>query len=120
MVGSPNRRKIARRSDDFQENRWYTSSKRKATRRAKSLEGRTTMKPYIVKFRHVDEGVDGTLRSEEMYLCLHDEDRRGAFEKYLQVTGGEQMQNYFISVTGEDKIEAFWDASTWKFVTIPS
>jgi hypothetical protein len=78
------------------------------------------MRPYIVKFNHVSESDRGKMNSEEMFLCLHAEDRRDAFEKYIQVTGGEQSQNYFVSVTGEDKIEAFWDRSTWKFFTIPS
>jgi hypothetical protein len=78
------------------------------------------MKPYIVKFQHFSEGTDGTMDSEEMYLCLHAENKRDAFEKYLHVTDGEQSQNYLVSVTGEDRIEAFWDAATWKFVTIPS
>jgi hypothetical protein len=78
------------------------------------------MKPYIVKFQHYSEGADGNMQSEDMYLCLHAMDRRDAFEKYLHVTDGEQSQNYLVSVTGEDKVEAFWDASSWKFVTIPS
>ena len=78
------------------------------------------MKPYIVKFKYLTEDIKGAINSEEMFLCLHAEDRRDAFEKYLQVTGGEQRQSYVISVTGEDKIEAFWNASTWSFVTIPT
>ncbi len=65
------------------------------------------MKPYIVKFQHFSEGVDGTLHSEDMFLCLHATNKRDAFEKYLHVTNGEQSQNFLTSVTGDDKVEAF-------------
>jgi hypothetical protein len=88
--------------------------------RPRALKEGLHMKPYIVKFQHLSEGMKGDIEREEMFLCLHATDRRGAFEKYLQVTGGEQMQNYFISVTGENKIETYWDRSRWTFFTIPT
>jgi hypothetical protein len=78
------------------------------------------MRPYIVKFIHSDEQVDGTYVSQEMYLCLSATDKRDAFERYLQVTGGEQRQNMIVSVTGKDKIEAFWSREHWSFFTIPT
>ena len=78
------------------------------------------MKPYIVKFQHYTEGTDGSTHYEDMYLCLHAKNKRDAFEKYLHVTDGEQRHNYLISVTGEDKIECFWDATMFTFFTIPS
>jgi hypothetical protein len=77
------------------------------------------MKPYIVKFNYLSEDAKGKVTSEEMFLCLHAKDRREAFEKYLQVTGGESRQSYVVSVTGQDKIEAFWSTKDWKFFTIP-
>ena len=75
------------------------------------------MKPYIVKFNYVTEDANGAFNSEEMFLCLHGEDRRDAFEKYLQVTGGETRQCYVVSVIDETKVEMFWDRSTWSFMT---
>ncbi len=78
------------------------------------------MKPFIVKFNYVTESERGKYTTEEMFLCLHGDDRRDAFEKYLQVTGGESRQCYIVSVVGPDKIEAFWDRSLWRFVTIPT
>jgi hypothetical protein len=45
------------------------------------------MKPFIVKFNYVTESERGKFNTEEMFLCLHADDRRDAFEKYLQVTG---------------------------------
>ena len=74
------------------------------------------MHPYIVKFMHSDDGSP----AEEMFLCLHAWDRRGARERYVAITGGEDRGNALVSVTGEDKIEAFWNRSTWSFVTIPT
>ena len=74
-------------------------------------------KPYIVKFYYYDET---SKDQEEMFLCLHAEDRRDAREKYAQVTGGESRNCFLTSVTGPDKIEAFWNRSTWSFVTIPT
>ncbi len=87
-----------------------------------ALEPKETVmnKPYIVKFNYVTEDAKGAFNSEEMFLCLHADDRRDAFEKYLQVTGGEQRQCYIVSVVGPDKIEAFWDRSLWKLVPIPT
>ena len=78
------------------------------------------MKPFIVKLNYVTESERGKFNTEEMFLCLHAEDRRDAFEKYLQVIGGEQRQCYIVSVIVPDKIEAFWDRSLWRFVTIPT
>jgi hypothetical protein len=75
------------------------------------------MKPYIVKFNYVTESERGKFNTEEMFLCLHAEDRRDAFEKYLQVTGGETRQCYVVSVIDETKVEMFWDRSTWSFMT---
>ncbi len=74
------------------------------------------MKPYIVKFYHIEEGAE----KEEMFIALHSEDYRGAMEKYVAVTGGEYRGNYLISVTGKEKIEAFWNRDDWKFYTIPN
>jgi len=88
--------------------------------RPRALREGLRMKPYIVKFNHVSERERGGYDSEEMYLCLHAESRQLAFEKYLHVTGGETHQNYVVSVTDEQKVEAFWDRDAWKFVTIPS
>ena len=73
------------------------------------------MKPYIVKFLHSDDGSP----AEEMFLCFHAKDRRHAQERYVSITGGEHNGNALVSVTGPDKIEAFWDRSLWKFFTIP-
>ena len=78
------------------------------------------MKPYIVKFFHLDEDIEGTVHREDMYLCLHAETNRDAMEKYVQVTGGEHNQDYLISVTGESKVEQFWNRDDWKFYTIPT
>ncbi len=53
-----------------------------------ALEPKETVmtKPYIVKFYYYDET---SKDQEEMFLCLHAEDRRDTREKYAQVTGGE-------------------------------
>jgi hypothetical protein len=88
--------------------------------RLRALKEGLPMRPYIVKFQHYSEGADGSMQSEDMFLCIHAKDRHDAFEKYLHVTDGEQRQNYLTSITGQDKIEAFWDKATWTFVTIPS
>ena len=74
-------------------------------------------KPYIVKFNYVTETDRGKMNSEEMFLCLHADDHREAFEKYLQVSGGETRQCYIVSVIDDNKIEMFWDRSTWSFMT---
>jgi hypothetical protein len=74
------------------------------------------MKSYIVKFIHMND--DGE-KSEGMFLCLHAIDKRGAAEKFWQITGGESRGNILVSVMGKDKIEAFWSAKDWKFFTIP-
>ncbi len=75
------------------------------------------MTPYIVKFNHLDDDMTGN--GEEVFLCIHASDRRDAAEKFWSITGGESRGNFLVSVTGEDKIEAFWLSRDWKFVTIP-
>lgn len=74
------------------------------------------MKPYIVKFYHIEEGSE----KEEMFIALHAKTNRDAMEKYVTVAGGEYRDNYLISVTGKDKIEAFWNRDDWKFYTVPT
>ena len=77
------------------------------------------MKPYIVKFNWVTETDRGKMNSEEMFLCLHAENPRDAFEKYLQVTGGESRQCYFVTINANG-IELFRDRDSGKFFTIPT
>jgi hypothetical protein len=77
------------------------------------------MKPYIAKFQYFSEDKFGQLDREDMFLCLNAEDRRAAREKFVAVTGGESRQCFLVSITGPDKIEAFWDRSMWTFTTVP-
>ena len=74
------------------------------------------MEPYIIKFRHHGDA----LQTAEMSLCLHAPHRRLAAELFWEVTGGMERNNELISITGSDRIEAFWVRQQWKFVTIPA
>jgi hypothetical protein len=89
--------------------------RRKLLLLVRALKEMLQMKPYIMKFMHSDDGNP----AEEMFLCIHAKDRRHAQERYVAITGGESRGNALVSVTGSDKIEAFWNRDTWSFVTIP-
>jgi hypothetical protein len=74
------------------------------------------MRAYIVKFNHSDDDSD---KPEGMFLCLYADSKRDAAEKFWQITGGESRNNFLVSVTGDNRIECYWDNKTWRFFTIP-
>lgn len=74
------------------------------------------MNPYIIKFKHHGDA----LQTNEMQLCLHAPNCMLAAELFWDVTGGMDRNNELISITGSDRIEAFWQPKQWKFVTIPA
>jgi hypothetical protein len=71
---------------------------------------------FVIKFNHANDD-DGPV--EEMFLCLHADSIVLAAEKFWSMLGGIGQPNTLVSIRTEMGVEAYYDRSSGRFVTVP-